>query len=78
MSHFSVLLSFDVEFNKLNRAECENIIADMLAPYDENLEVPGELVYDMSVEKAIELRKKGQKVSIIHEFDFWDFVEDYK
>lgn len=34
--------------------------------------------YGRKVEKAIELRKKGQKVSIIHEFDFWDFVEDYK
>lgn len=34
--------------------------------------------YGRKVEKAIELRKAGQNVSIIHEFDFWDFVEDFK
>jgi hypothetical protein len=34
--------------------------------------------YGRKVEKAIDLRKEGLKVSIIHEFDFWNFVEDYK
>lgn len=31
--------------------------------------------YGRKVEKAIELRKEGKKVSIVHEFDFWDFAE---
>jgi len=34
--------------------------------------------YGRKVEKAIELRKNGYKISIVHEFDFWDFVEDCK
>ncbi len=33
--------------------------------------------YGRKVEKAISMRKKGSRISIIHEFDFWDFVEDY-
>jgi NAD-dependent DNA ligase len=31
--------------------------------------------YGRKVEKAINLRKEGKKVSIIHEFDFWDFAD---
>ena len=34
--------------------------------------------YGRKVEKAIELRKSGKQISVIHEFDFWDFVEDNK
>jgi NAD-dependent DNA ligase len=32
--------------------------------------------YGRKVEKAISLRKQGSRISIIHEFDFWDIVED--
>jgi hypothetical protein len=32
--------------------------------------------YGRKVEKAISLRKDGHNVSLIHEFDFWDFVEE--
>jgi NAD-dependent DNA ligase len=34
--------------------------------------------YGRKVEKAINLRKQGHKISIIHEFDFWDFADEYK
>jgi hypothetical protein len=34
--------------------------------------------YGRKVEKAIALRKQGHHVSIVHEYDFWDFVEEYK
>ncbi len=32
--------------------------------------------YGRKVEKAIDLRKKGSQIQIIHEFDFGDFIED--
>ena len=32
--------------------------------------------YGRKVEQAIELRKSGSRLTIIHEFDFWDAVED--
>ena len=31
--------------------------------------------YGRKVEKAINLRKKGSNIALIHEFDFWDAVE---
>lgn len=34
--------------------------------------------YGRKVEKAITLRKAGHTLSVIHEFDFWDSVEDLK
>jgi NAD-dependent DNA ligase len=34
--------------------------------------------YGRKVEKAINLRKEGKNISIIHEFDFWDILEDAK
>jgi hypothetical protein len=34
--------------------------------------------YGRKVEKAIQLRKTGGRISIVHEFDFWDFVEENK
>ncbi|MDO6389490.1 BRCT domain-containing protein [Pontibacter sp. BT731] len=34
--------------------------------------------YGRKVEKAIGLRKQGLKISLIHEFDFWDTIEDSK
>ena len=34
--------------------------------------------YGRKVEAAIALRKAGHHISIIHEFDFWDFVDDLK
>jgi len=34
--------------------------------------------YGRKVEKAIEIRKGGGQIQIIHEFDFWDFIEDAK
>ncbi len=30
--------------------------------------------YGRKVEKAIELRKQGHKISIVHEYSFWDFI----
>ena len=32
--------------------------------------------YGRKVEQAIEYRKSGKKLTIVHEFDFWDAVED--
>ena len=32
--------------------------------------------YGRKVEQAIEYRKSGEKITIVHEFDFWDAVED--
>jgi hypothetical protein len=32
--------------------------------------------YGRKVEKAVELRKAGHKIMIIHEDDFWDAVAD--
>ncbi len=32
--------------------------------------------YGRKVEKALELRKNGHKISLIHEFDFMDAIED--
>lgn len=32
--------------------------------------------YGRKVEKAINLRKQGHKILIVHEYDFWDAVED--
>ena len=34
--------------------------------------------YGRKVEKAVNLRKAGHTLSVIHEFDFWDVVEDLK
>jgi NAD-dependent DNA ligase len=34
--------------------------------------------YGRKVEKAINLRKEGKNISIIHEYDFWDILEDAK
>ncbi len=34
--------------------------------------------YGRKVEQAISQRKKGQKIIILHENDFWDAVEDNK
>jgi len=34
--------------------------------------------YGRKVEKAINLRKNGSRIQIIHEYDFWDFYEDSK
>lgn len=34
--------------------------------------------YGRKVEKAVTLRKKGKKIAIIHENDFWDTVEDIR
>lgn len=34
--------------------------------------------YGRKVEKAINLRKKGTGIVIVHEFDFWDAVEDFE
>lgn len=34
--------------------------------------------YGRKIEKAMQLRKEGHTVTIIHEYDFWDFVEDAK
>jgi hypothetical protein len=34
--------------------------------------------YGRKVENAIKLRKQGNQIQIIHEYDFWDFVEDAK
>ena len=32
--------------------------------------------YGRKVEEAVEYRKKGQNILIVHEYDFWDSVED--
>ncbi len=32
--------------------------------------------YGRKIEEAIEYRKSGEKITIVHEFDFWDAVED--
>jgi NAD-dependent DNA ligase len=34
--------------------------------------------YGRKVEKAVELRKDGHAIIIVHETDFWDAVEDHK
>ncbi|MBE7693656.1 BRCT domain-containing protein [Tenacibaculum finnmarkense] len=34
--------------------------------------------YGRKVEKALDLRKNGHKISLIHEFDFMDVIEDLK
>lgn len=34
--------------------------------------------YGRKVEKALDLRKNGHKISLIHEFDFMDAIEDLK
>lgn len=34
--------------------------------------------YGRKVETAVGLRKQGHQISLVHEFDFWDFVEDNK
>ena len=34
--------------------------------------------YGRKVEVAVGLRKQGNQISLIHEYDFWDFVEDGK
>ncbi|MDC9721463.1 MAG: BRCT domain-containing protein [Urechidicola sp.] len=34
--------------------------------------------YGRKVEKALDLRKNGHKISLIHEFDFMDAIEDFK
>jgi len=34
--------------------------------------------YGRKVEAAVGLRKQGHPISLVHEFDFWDFVEDGK
>lgn len=34
--------------------------------------------YGRKVEAAVALRKQGYSISLVHEFDFWDFVEDNK
>lgn len=34
--------------------------------------------YGRKVERAMELRKSGHKISVIHELDFWDIIEDLK
>lgn len=34
--------------------------------------------YGRKVEVAVGLRKQGYQISLIHEYDFWDFVEDGK
>lgn len=34
--------------------------------------------YGRKVEKALDLRKNGHKISLIHEFDFIDAIEDLK
>ncbi len=34
--------------------------------------------YGRKVEAAIALRKTGHHISLIHEYDFWDFVDDLK
>ena len=33
--------------------------------------------YGRKVEAAVQLRKLGHQISLVHEFDFWDFVEDH-
>ncbi|MDB4616348.1 hypothetical protein OAE33_03010 [Akkermansiaceae bacterium] len=33
--------------------------------------------YGRKVEKAVELRKAGKQITIVHESDFWDAVEDF-
>ncbi len=33
--------------------------------------------YGRKVEKAIKLRKDGQNIMIVHEFDFWDILDDH-
>ncbi|MDA7921299.1 BRCT domain-containing protein [Verrucomicrobiales bacterium] len=33
--------------------------------------------YGRKVEEAVQLRKEGHKIQIIHESDFWDALEDY-
>jgi len=34
--------------------------------------------YGRKVEKAIQLRKEGHKIILVHENDFWDAIEDLK
>ena len=34
--------------------------------------------YSRKVEDAVERRRNGQKLQIVHEYDFWDAVEDAK
>jgi predicted SpoU family rRNA methylase len=34
--------------------------------------------YGRKVEEVMNLRRKGIKIQLIHEFDFWDAVEDSK
>ena len=34
--------------------------------------------YGRKVEKAVELRKEGHAITIVHESDFWDAIEDNK
>lgn len=34
--------------------------------------------YGRKVENAIKLRKQGHRIQIVHELDFWDFIEDAK
>lgn len=33
--------------------------------------------YGRKVEQAVALRKQGHSLSLVHEFDFWDFLDDY-
>jgi hypothetical protein len=34
--------------------------------------------YGRKVERAVELRKKGHRIAIIHEFDFCDVIDELK
>jgi NAD-dependent DNA ligase len=76
--------------NRFSRADIENKIVSLGGKYKDTVTKKTDYLivgdnknpcwtfacYGRKVEKAISLRKAGSQISIIHENDFWDFVED--
>src|SRR5690606_32072412 len=75
-----------------NRSELENLISDMggittktvtkktdyLIVGDNGNPAWAFACYGRKVEKALEMRKSGHQICLVHEFDFMDAVEDLK
>jgi NAD-dependent DNA ligase len=77
-------------FSRSTRKEAENAIVDMGGIVNKDVSKKTDYLiigdsgnpcwafacYGRKVEKAITMRKDGSRVSLIHEYDFWDALED--
>lgn len=75
-----------------NRKELENLISDLggiptnsvtkktdyLIVGDNGNQAWAFACYGRKVEKALEMRKDGHQICLVHEFDFMDAIEDFK